>query len=168
MATNNCTNTNMKVTSGAITLPSQPAVLALRNADVSNATGDGTVYTLVTDSTVFDQGSNYSSNTTFTAPTTGIYLFTAFLVPSGLSASFTLGKIRIVTTARTFEFLFDPAKIFFVNETSCSITCIGKMSAADTATCTLTISGSTKTVGIAGNTGTGGPIVDWFSATLIS
>lgn len=81
--------------------PQQPCFLALANA-VSNVTGNGTAYT-VTFTTSFDQASNFSGTTTFTAPVTGRYYLTTSIQVTGLSAAMTVGELDIVTTGGTFS-----------------------------------------------------------------
>lgn len=75
-------------TSLAQNWPAQPAGMAYVNADVSNVTGNGTVYTLVFNAERADQGSNFNTTTgKFTAPVTGLYRFNAQIQLSGVTAS---------------------------------------------------------------------------------
>lgn len=75
-------------TSGQRTLPLQPSFQATVSANVNNVTGDGTHYTIIYDTEVFDIGSNYNNATgTFTVPIDGKYFFSASgglaLIPAG-------------------------------------------------------------------------------------
>ena len=59
---------------GEMTRPLQPAFLARNTVTDTNVTGTGTVYTVICDTEIFDQGSDYNNATgTFTAPVTGRY-----------------------------------------------------------------------------------------------
>jgi hypothetical protein len=70
--------------SGEIRKPLQPAFLATPSGNYINVTGDGTVYTVVNDSEIFDQTSDYNTGTgQFTAAVTGRYYFTWEVYVSG-------------------------------------------------------------------------------------
>lgn len=85
---------------GEMTNPSQPAFLA-SVAAASNVTGDGTVYTLTTAAEIFDQNSDFASNT-FTAPVTGRYYISGSVLVGGLTTGMTVCQIDIVTSNRTY------------------------------------------------------------------
>jgi hypothetical protein len=58
--------------SGAVTMPSQPAFMAVKNAGQLNQAIN--VYNTVTfGNEVFDRNADYDGSTTFTAPVTGVY-----------------------------------------------------------------------------------------------
>ncbi len=63
----------------------QPAFLAYLTTTVTNVSGDGTLYTVIFDTEVYDQGANFTlASSTFTAPFTGrYYLSFAALVGGG-------------------------------------------------------------------------------------
>jgi hypothetical protein len=81
---------------GAVTMPSQPAFIAYPNA-IPNVTGNGTVYTVVWANEVYDQGSDFDGTSTFNAPVTGRYTITAMIEMTNLSAT-TNATLNIVTT----------------------------------------------------------------------
>ena len=82
------TNDTFIVTdAGEITEPLQPAFLATVTSQISNVTGDGTLYVLVWDAEVFDQGSNFDGTSTFTAPIAGRYLFEVCVGVGGITSS---------------------------------------------------------------------------------
>jgi len=86
---------------GAVTKPLQPAFLVYNSATDSNVTGDGTVVTVDYDSEVFDQGSDFASDT-FTAPVTGRYLFQVQVGLQGTEdATNTRYRMTLVTSNRT-------------------------------------------------------------------
>jgi len=66
-------NERMKIdSSGAVTMPSQPAFMAVKNAGQLNMPIN--VYNTVTfGNEVFDRNADYDGSTTFTAPVTGVY-----------------------------------------------------------------------------------------------
>lgn len=67
-------DTFLMTAAGERTMPLQPAFLAYLSATASNVTGDGTSYTVVCNTEIFDQGSDYNTTTgLFTAPVTGRY-----------------------------------------------------------------------------------------------
>ena len=122
------------------------------SADATNVTGDGTTYTIANNSEVFDIGGNYNTGTfTFTAPVTGKYVFDSNVVVEDLNSSMTSYLLRIVTSNRNLsgpQYLNPVA----VPEGGAgkSYTVVTDMDAADTATTTIGISGSTLTVDVIG------------------
>lgn len=128
-------------------------VLAYVNANVSNISGDSTNYVIIFNSTIFDQASNFNTTTgTFTAPVTGKYNISSNILLSGLLITHTGCQFQIVATARTI-----PGSISNVgankdvnNDLSCSFSNFVDMTAGDTLTMHIQISGGTKTVGIFG------------------
>lgn len=144
----------------------QPCFEAQRSSAVSNVTGDATTYTILFNSSIFDQLSNYNTGTgTFTAPFTGRYLFSVGMQLSGLTASHTVILAKIVTTARSFTIgdlnatARDNNNNLIING---SVICA--MSAGDTATVTIQASNGTKVVGLTG----GSPSSNtYFSGSLL-
>ncbi len=139
-------------TTGEVTLPLQSAFLAYNQATDADQTGDATTYTVAFDAEVFDQNADFNTSTsTFTAPVTGRYQLSTGLLLQQLSGSHTTITLRIVTSNRNFE----QSQIFGTNPyTSMSLTLsvLADMDAADTATVTIRVSGSTKTVDVYGDT----------------
>ncbi len=143
-------------------MPNNPAFLVLRDADVSNVTGDGTVYTVVWDSEIFDQDSNMTT-TTFTAPVTGRYQLAAAIQSIDASAAYIFALLQIVTSNRTYQ----NNNIAELTTRSHVISVTADMDASDTATVTLRYGNLTKIVDIQGNTGAGATVT-YFSGCLIS
>jgi len=85
----------------ALVVAGRPSFSAFRSATVTNQTGAGANPTVTFDTEVFDNGSNFASNT-FTAPVTGIYRLSARVLVSALSVAMTAQQIAIVTTAKTY------------------------------------------------------------------
>ena len=74
--TNNSCNTNITVTSNQILLPSQCSFSAYLTSTQASVTGNGTAYSIISDTELFDIGSNYNHATgIFVAPVTARYKF---------------------------------------------------------------------------------------------
>ena len=152
-----------KITSDVMTNTKQPCFSAYANANISNVTGDGTAYTVVFNTKIYDQGTNFGT-TTFTAPVTGKYLFTTLISSTGNAAANTVATLQIVTTARTYQLEYDPAKTFDANAIyGAQLNVIADMTANDTATVVLSVFNGTKIVGIYGNA----TLTTYFSGYLV-
>lgn len=102
-ATPGTTNVMHVATSGEINYPLQPAFLAYVNTVISNVTGDGTVYTIIYDTEVFDQNGDFNlATSTFTAPVTGRYQFN-YLSRIGGGNTITVANCRLVTSNLTYQ-----------------------------------------------------------------
>jgi hypothetical protein len=137
----------------------QPAFLATLNADKTSVTGDGTAYTILFSTVVFDQASNYTAGSgTFMAPVTGNYQFSLNVTFLGLTVAMTSALIQIVTTARTYEATYAPfIDAFSGIDTAPPINILANMTANDTATFVVTVSGGTKAAGVRQQGGAGRP-----------
>lgn len=152
MATNNVTNTYIAVSSGSVTMPVQPAFGAYGN-DQTNVTGDGTNYTVLWANEIFDQGSNFASNT-FTAPVTGKYQFNISAEFLGLTSVHNQCYLALITTARTYNISYaNPYALGFTSGSDvyfdtfdCSL--LVDMTASDTAIFKIYLAGNSKTVDI--------------------
>lgn len=145
-------NVMVALDSGEITKPLQPAFLAGQASVLNNVTGNGTAYRLGATTaltTIFDQGSDFNTNGTFTAPVTGRYYI-------GAQATF-IGCATATTAAITLQ-TSNRAQVFAVGRpasstnlyTYCST--LTDMDAGDTFTCEVTVSGeAADTVDIFGN-----------------
>jgi hypothetical protein len=82
---------------------SQPCVSAYVSANVSNVTGDNTIYQVIFDTVTFDQNSNYNNSTgTFTAPVAGRYLVCGQVASSNSVGGLNAG-VQIVATGKTYN-----------------------------------------------------------------
>jgi len=167
-STNIGTNdTFIMTTTGERTMPLQPAFLALNSATDSNVTGDNTTYTIICDTEIYDQGSDYNNATgTFSAPVTGRYLFTATAYLLELTAAHTSLFLEIATSnrdARGYSYslsagvpagALEPIALCYVD-----------MDAGDNANLRLRIAGSTKTVDVYGEAS--GALYTSFAGALI-
>lgn len=145
---------------GEITQPLQPSFLVTNSAGATDVTGDGTVYTLPWPTEVYDQGSDFSSNT-FTAPVSGRYSLTATFEFEDILVTHTVREIVIVTSNREYRFIFWES--LAQAGQSMHVCAIADMDANDTATVTARVIGSTKTVDILASS-----IHNFFSGSLIN
>lgn len=151
---------------GEITKPLQPAFLAVLNSTITDVTGDSSVYTIVWDTEVFDQNSDFDGTSTFTAPVTARYEFNIGITVGDLTASHTDGRVKLVTSNRTYFPTyadFGAARDASDNYGSV-ITVLADMDASDTATVTVQVSNGTKVVDVVSN-GSTDPY-NWFSGNL--
>jgi len=133
------------------------AFLVSRSSTVTDVTGDGTDYTIAWNNEVFDQNNDFASNT-FTAPISGRYLFTLTVFIQGLLVGHTSAQVYI-TANNQFLYISD------VNPFAASVSGnlvingsgIFNMTAGDTATAHVVVSGSTKVVDVQGSALTSGP-----------
>jgi len=136
-------------TAGERTLPLQPMFNAYVSVTASNVTGDGTSYTVIFDTEVFDIGSNYDSTTgIFTAPIDGHYLFCTTATAGNISSSHTQGLVQIVCptpNARVYEGNYANVRSS-ANRVSAGGSIIQFLSATQTAHVMLRVLNSTKTV----------------------
>ena len=147
--------------SGAVTKPTNPAFLAHPSGTLSNVTGDGTAYTVVFATEVFDQGADYATST-FTAPVTGRYQINVSLGIAGLTSSTTVVSLNIVASNRTFN-------VGYANPYACSgggtdftmpASVIADMDAADTVHISITVANGAKVVDLT--------TASFFSACLLT
>lgn len=93
--------------SGEMTRPVQPAFLAHLATDVLNVTGDNFLYNLgfITALTEdYDQGGDFVTSGTFTAPVTGRYLLYSNILMRGITAAMTFDDMRLTSSNRTIFF----------------------------------------------------------------
>jgi hypothetical protein len=86
--------------SGAVTMPSQPAFLAQGNGQTNFPISTATTIDFETE--VFDQGADFSSNT-FTAPVTGRYLFACMVYARNLDIDTNYYQLQLITSNRTIS-----------------------------------------------------------------
>ena len=84
-----------------VTMPLQPAFLVYPTSNQANVTGNGTAFTCVYGTEVYDIGSNFASNT-FTAPITGKYILTVSNLFSGITSSGATYSLNLITSNRTY------------------------------------------------------------------
>jgi len=87
-----------------VTSTTQPAFSAYANAPIAAVTGDGTNYIANYNTVAYDQNSNFSAGTTFTAPVNGIYYFTYSMVLTGLTSSHVSGQSYLVCSSGEIQY----------------------------------------------------------------
>jgi hypothetical protein len=154
--------TGLATFANEVSMPTQPAFRAKASGgDQNNVSGDGTTYTILFATEVFDQGSDFA-NPTFTAPVTGKYLCTGGVLYTGQDTSQTALQLRLVTSNRTILVIqLQDDQIEAANQTVINFAVLTDFDAADTASITFTCSGTNKTVDIQASEDT------FFSAVLI-
>jgi hypothetical protein len=139
---------------GETTFPLTPCATVDLAVGTTNVTGDGTLINpVIFDTELFDQNGNYNPATgVFTCPSAGKYLITAAVTFNNLGAGHTSGEIRIVANGLTFKQIFNPGACRDgSNQYTASISRMCSCVAASTITILVSVSGSTKTVGLQGN-----------------
>lgn len=144
--------------SNRMTNSSQPAFLARLGTTDSNVTGDGTKFRIGSGNAltvIFDQGSNFNTNGTFTAPIAGRYLFIGLVRLDNIGASHTAVFVQIITTSLNYSCpIVNPAAMQSVGSGfALNISVIANMAASDTATLNVEVLNSTKTVNVTGSAG---------------
>jgi len=135
-------------TNGEITQSLQPSFLVTNGAGATDITGDGTVYTQLWPTEIYDQGNDFASNT-FTAPVDGRYYLSATTDIRNILVGHNIREISIVTSNREYRWIFDES--LAQNDQSLHVCALADMDASDTATVTIRVIGGTKTVDILGS-----------------
>jgi len=137
---------------GEVTMAAQPAFLARNNAQINNVTGDGTAYTLVFATEVFDQNADFDGTSTFTAPITGRYRFTCHIVMAAMDDSVTIVTLQIVASNGTVLGAFTDGATADSNQNfGIESSVLLDMDAADTVTAIITGSGGSASVDFGGS-----------------
>lgn len=142
---------------GEITFPLTPAFLATGGTQ-SNVTGNGALYTVTfTASERFDQGGDFDGTSTFTAPVTGRYRFSASVGMTSVGAS-TTGYIQIITSNRGYRTnaqSFDPVGDSTADAVFIQAAILADMDAGDTCIVQISTTGvGANTVDVAAASGT--------------
>ena len=128
----------------------QCAFLAYNSASDASVTGDGTNFTVIFDTEIYDQNNNFDGTSTFTAPLTGKYHFDMQTALSPLAGTNTSAYILLVTTKHTYliDYQSWTANPFTAMSLQGSIDC--NMDAGDTAIVQVIVAGLSKNVGVGG------------------
>ena len=140
IGTNHATSMSIDST-GAVTMPNQPAFLVKPSSTQSNiAINTSTQIAFGTE--IFDQGANFASNV-FTAPVTGRYQFNISLYITGFDVSASYYAMYIQTSNRSYE-LINSGSVSGTSDPTYNgfgWSCLADMDASDTAQITLYQSG---------------------------
>ena len=141
-------------------IPTNPAFKAYANVDITDVTGDTTIYTILWAAEAFDKGGNFAVGTDlFTAPVTGIYPFNVNLILKDIAAGHTAGVLTLVSSGGPTELLWsgNPAAIAVAGVLAIQGSAVLNLTAAQTVSCTLMVSGGAKDVDIKGGAVATGP-----------
>jgi len=147
LATNSSGVPSITTASGNWLNTSRSAFCAYNSSAHTNVTGDGTTYNVVFDTELFDQGSNFASNT-FTAPVTGKYFFSCSILCQQVVTNMDV-TITLVATGQSY-FRGNTQGTGATGNYQISNTWFISMASGDTATITLVLSGGAKVVDIFG------------------
>lgn len=136
-----------------------PAFSAWPSADQINVTGDATLYTVTFDTADFNYGNHYNTGTsTFTAPSSGIYLFSARINVYNLGVTHTDMSFRLDVNGSAPVYAFSNINPFVSQSATNGLTLNGnvivKLNASDACTIKIQVIGGTKTVDITGTDNT--------------
>jgi hypothetical protein len=109
----------------------KPFVSVYRSVYTANVTGAGTDYTVTWDTELADTGNDFATPT-FTAPSTGFYRVSLFLLLFSLTSAATSARIRLVATGSTYNIYYLSGVPTDVTTVPFSGTNVIKMTAADT------------------------------------
>ncbi len=130
----------------------QPCFMVYQTADIANATGDGTNFTIPFDTVRFNQSNSFSSGT-FTSPVSGKYQLNAQCCFTNITAGHTYGNLKFIISSfgQIVTNVFNPAATR-ASDNSFTMTgsLIWNLGTGDTVQVQGQISSSTKTVGIRG------------------
>ena len=136
----------------------KPGCFVFANANIANVTGDGTIYQLALNTTVFDPYTNWGG-TTFTVTVAGRYKVTAVAGLTNLGAAHTRADMEILQTGSATN-----SVVAVSNPYANATTAGGNNSLAvsvdfdcekgDILSAKIAVTGGTKTVSLVGNAGT--------------
>ena len=137
----NASETAITISAGEeVSMGKQPAFHATAAA-VTNVTGNGTLYTIVYGTEVYDQSADFATST-FTAPITGVYTLGGILYLGGITSSATTLNLRVITSNRTYTVQnVDLQGIVASAEAAVPWSVEIDMDASDTATVAVRVSG---------------------------
>jgi hypothetical protein len=135
---------------GAVTMPSQPAFL-VKNAQLDNISVS-TVTTIPYSNELFDQNSDFNTSTyTFTAPVTGKYQLNVSTYLNAVPVNAQYIQVRIVTSNHTYSTIIDPNFSAGLDYYSQNISVLADMDANDTAYVALLQQAGTQQLDIQGS-----------------
>ena len=129
--------------SGAVTMPAQPAFQVNPSSNQTNIATDNSEVTVVFGTEVFDQNADFASNT-FTAPVTGKYQLNASLYLLNIDSAADYYILKIKTSNRDYTIVLDPGRFSGdVVYWPMGFSVLADMDASDTATIVIQQNGGT-------------------------
>lgn len=152
---------------GSVVNAKQPAFLAYNSASDLNVTGAGTAYTIICNTEVYDQASNYDNTTgIFTAAVAGVHLFCGTVALTGITAANDGSGLTLITTGRSIVLADFEVPNFAMTVCGLQGSTMTYMNVGDTAKL------SVASVGEAGDVvdvvGGGSPYNTYFSGCLLA
>jgi len=138
---------------GKVVNTTLPAFLVAVSGTIDSVTGDGTAYTIVFGTEIFDQANNFS-NTTFTAPVTGRYQLSLEVFIDMLNAAHNGQTVQLMTSNRGYYACIDGFAAGanpFIGYRTYPFSILTDMDAGDTAYIILTVSGGNKIIDVGGS-----------------
>ena len=117
---------------GEITMPLQPAFLAVPSADQDNMSVGSRVTIVFGGTDIIDNNADFASNT-FTAPVAGKYQLNAIVRVNQMDTDSNYHEVRIVTSNRTYPQFFNPTTTSGASYHTFNIATLADMDASDTA-----------------------------------
>jgi len=140
---------------GIITNGGQPAWKAYVSANINDVTGDSSVYSILYNSTLFDNGSHFNTSTgAYTAPVSGVFQINCTTSITSLTSSFSELEIQVVINSLPFLIFGSTGSTFIGSVGDGFIVSASQLVYAnegDTIAIQIFVEGGTKTVGIQGN-----------------
>ena len=150
---NTTTKTPRYIELGSWRSAGQPAFSAYLSTSPTNVTGDGTAYTVIFDTVVKNQGSNYNNATgVFTAPITGLYAFSVQCDLNNLAVGNT-SQFGYFSGTYTFYTVFRVGAASTATSITIGGTAFVQMTASETISFIAQANGAPKAVGIDGGLG---------------
>jgi len=154
-----------------VTLSPIPAFGAYLSSTVNSVTGDGTFYTIIFDTAIYNIGSNYNTGTgTFTAPVNGLYQFSSSIAAQNISDQNSSDMI-LLTSSYAYQVGFlSPVAVKRSDSIYCfSLSTTIQLTAGQTVNVQLAIGGGSaaKTINIGGQAAPANPVITYFSGNLV-
>lgn len=125
--------------SGNPTSPQKAMFQARPSGAINNVTGNGTVYTLICATEIFDTQNNYDTATgLFTATVAGKYQFSCGVTFNG-ATGMTYAQLRLATSNRSYDFFYGTS--LSTAAMCCGGSALADMDVGDTAKITLEVGG---------------------------
>lgn len=122
---------------------------AYKSSQTNNVTGDGTAYTAIFDTEIYDANGDYNNaNGVFTAPETGIYRFAVAIYVRGVVGQ-TYIDIQLVTSNRTYT-IEESTIVAGITDYQIAFSVDADMDVGDVASIVVTSGGGAKVVDLYG------------------